>query len=126
MRFILLLVAAMAAGPAQGAQEQVASTTSHEASARTDPGGEPDIPVSLDRIREELRKTEQQPLLRGLDHEADFKVEIQERAKFDEILKSVGAEVLAIDSIPRNQLGKIQRHELRDKLTAAQKGSAPE
>src|SRR5262249_36721249 len=47
---------------------------------------------------------------------AQLQRELEQDAKFGEILKVVGAEVVAIDQIPRNQLGKIQRAELREKL----------
>jgi acyl-coenzyme A synthetase/AMP-(fatty) acid ligase len=51
--------------------------------------------------------------------------ELELDAKFSEILKGVGAEVIVIDQIPRNQLGKIQRRELREKLRARQNKPTP-
>lgn len=46
-------------------------------------------PVSLDRIREQLKKTSERPLLQGLDREADFRIEVREQAKIDEILSKM-------------------------------------
>lgn len=54
---------------------------------------------------------------------AEFQRQLEKSPRFSELLKTFGAEVVAVDAIPRNQLGKIQRHELRDKLMAAQKGA---
>lgn len=54
---------------------------------------------------------------------ADLQRALEQDPKFSEILKVGGAEVIAIDQIPRNQLGKIQRLELRTKLQALQKTS---
>ena len=34
----------------------------------------------------------------------------------NDLLKTVGAEVLSVDAVPRNQLGKIQRNDLRKML----------
>jgi acyl-CoA synthetase (AMP-forming)/AMP-acid ligase II len=51
--------------------------------------------------------------------------ELELDAKFSEILKGVGAEVIVIDQVPRNQLGKIQRGELREKLRTRQNKPTP-
>jgi len=50
-----------------------------------------------------------------------FQRELERDEKFNELLRTAGAEVVAINEVPRNQLGKIQRGELRDKLLAARK-----
>ena len=55
----------------------------------------------------------------------EFQRELEQDPKFGELLLTVGAEVISVDVIPRNQLGKIQRGELREKLLAAQKKAAP-
>jgi acyl-coenzyme A synthetase/AMP-(fatty) acid ligase len=47
--------------------------------------------------------------------------ELEHDATFSGLLKSMGAEVISIDQVPRNQLGKIQRGELRTKLQLLQK-----
>jgi len=46
------------------------------------------LPVSLDRIREALKKTDG-PLLRTTELPADFRIEIVEQRKIDELLKKL-------------------------------------
>jgi acyl-coenzyme A synthetase/AMP-(fatty) acid ligase len=55
---------------------------------------------------------------------AEFQRELEHQPKFSELLLTTGAEVISIDVIPRNQLGKIQRGELREKLLAAHQTGA--
>jgi acyl-coenzyme A synthetase/AMP-(fatty) acid ligase len=57
---------------------------------------------------------------------ATFQRELEQDQRFKELLQGVGAEVVAVDAIPRSQLGKIQRHELREKLLKLQTGSRPQ
>jgi hypothetical protein len=45
-----------------------------------------ELPVSLERIREALKKSNPS-ILSGLDRQADFRIEIQEKQKLDELLK---------------------------------------
>jgi acyl-coenzyme A synthetase/AMP-(fatty) acid ligase len=47
--------------------------------------------------------------------------ELEQDPKFGELLQAVGAEVIEVEAIPRNQLGKVQRSELRDKLRSMNK-----
>jgi acyl-coenzyme A synthetase/AMP-(fatty) acid ligase len=54
---------------------------------------------------------------------AEFQRELEQDPKFGELLRAVGVEVMSVDAIPRNQLGKILRGELREKLLAAQKAA---
>ncbi|MBX9841743.1 MAG: acyl--CoA ligase [Xanthobacteraceae bacterium] len=56
---------------------------------------------------------------------AELQRELEQDAKFGEILRNVGAEVIVIDQVPRNQLGKVQRGELREKLRARQDKATP-
>jgi acyl-coenzyme A synthetase/AMP-(fatty) acid ligase len=55
----------------------------------------------------------------------EFQRQLELNPRFNELLKSVGAEVVSVDAIPRNQLGKIQRHELRERLLTVQKAPPP-
>ena len=49
-----------------------------------------DLPVSLDRIREALQQPAAEPLkIRALDEKPQFRVEVNERQKIDELLKSL-------------------------------------
>ena len=77
---LLLTVAALMAGAPAGAQEGQPSSA---ADAQT-----PGLPVSLDRIRQAL---EQAPVerLKGLDEKPTFKVEIQEKQKFQDLLSTL-------------------------------------
>ena len=56
---------------------------------------------------------------------SDLQRQLEQSRKFDELLAIVGAEVVPVDAIPRNQLGKIQRRELRDKLQRLRQGPSP-
>src|SRR5690349_13090120 len=70
MRFILLVLAGLALGGPVLAQEPPVSSANDQQSST--PKEQADLPVSLDRIREGLKKTPEQPLLQGLDRTADF------------------------------------------------------
>lgn len=83
---LLFAVGVLAAAPV-AAQDAPAPTSADTAAPDSASGG--GLPVSLDRIREGLRKAPGQPLLHGLDRQADFRVEIQEKAKLEEILKKL-------------------------------------
>jgi hypothetical protein len=87
MRLLALVLAgSLAAAPAV-AQEPQASPNAAQASPA------PDISAAdharLERIREALKRSGDTGLLASLDRTADFRVEIQEKAKLDEILKKL-------------------------------------
>jgi acyl-coenzyme A synthetase/AMP-(fatty) acid ligase len=48
-----------------------------------------------------------------------FQQSLQQHPRINELLLGAGAEVVAVDAIPRNQLGKIERAQLREKLRGA-------
>jgi acyl-coenzyme A synthetase/AMP-(fatty) acid ligase len=48
-----------------------------------------------------------------------FQQSLQQHPRINELLLGAGAEVVAVDVIPRNQLGKIERQQLREKLRHA-------
>lgn len=91
MRLAWLTLAAMlwcapASAQAAGSSSQDgALSPARQADTATDT----QAPVSLDRIREQLKKTSERPLLQGLDREADFRIEVREQAKIDEILSKM-------------------------------------
>jgi hypothetical protein len=87
MRLVVLLLAALATTSPAMAQQPAGSP---------DPAGKPaepqapaDLPVSLDRIREGLRKPQDTRLLRSLDVKPDFTVQIEEQARIDEIMSKL-------------------------------------
>ncbi len=83
---LLLLVAVLALATPAAAQDQPA------ASGGTAPApaqNAADLPVSLDRIREGLLKSPDQPLLRSLDRKPDFTIEVAEQARIDAILSKL-------------------------------------
>ncbi len=88
MRLTALLFAGILAATPVAAQGPPASSPDHEAATPVGTAAN-DLPVSLDRIREALKKTPEQPILQGLDRKADFRVEVQEKAKLEEILKKL-------------------------------------
>lgn len=85
MRLSCLVLAGILTAPPLVAQEATA-TSSESAQAST---AKDDLPVPLDRIREGLKKAPRQPLLQGLDRQADFRVEVREQAKIDELLSKL-------------------------------------
>jgi hypothetical protein len=87
MGLAVVLFAGILWGAPAAAQVSSVSSSDDSSAARTIDADE--LPVSLDRIREGLRKAPEQPLLRGLDREADFRVEVREKAKLEEILKKL-------------------------------------
>jgi acyl-coenzyme A synthetase/AMP-(fatty) acid ligase len=50
-----------------------------------------------------------------------FQQDLQKHPRINELLLGAGAEVVAVDAIPRNQLGKIERQQLRERLRSASK-----
>jgi hypothetical protein len=96
MRLISLLVAAMTLGagasagqqppsPPQGAT-QATSTAKDPQQAKTPT--HLDLPVSVDKIREALA-TPLPPQLKGLDETPTFRIEIRERQKIEDLVKSL-------------------------------------
>ena len=88
MRLILLLVAAMAYGTPATAQDPPASSTKAE-KAPLSQDTSTQMPVSLDRIREGLKKPQDQTLLHAFEIRADFTVQIQEQAHIDELMSKL-------------------------------------
>jgi hypothetical protein len=88
MRLVsLVVVAALTAAPALGQDRPVSSAGTPPSSAEDAPRP-PDLPVSLDRIRDALKKTDS-PLLHPNELPADFRIEIVEQRKIDELLKKL-------------------------------------
>lgn len=87
MWFLLLLIAAILAGVPASAQDAKPSSTTGTASSPEDGAGQ--LPVSLDRIREGLSHAPAKPLLSGVERQPDFKIEIEERRKLEEILEKL-------------------------------------
>jgi acyl-coenzyme A synthetase/AMP-(fatty) acid ligase len=50
---------------------------------------------------------------------SEFQRSLQQHPRINELLLGAGAEVVAVDAIPRNQLGKIERGQLREKMRGA-------
>ncbi len=92
MRLVSLVVAAvLAAGPVQ-AQQAKSSPEGAGKSAAED--GSPstlksDLPVSLDHIREGLKKATDQTLLRMTELPADFRVVILEQQRIDKLMSKL-------------------------------------
>ncbi len=86
MRVIFLLVAALALGVPAAAQEPAApASQTGTAGTAAAQDGSSNLPVSLDRIREELQKR-RRPIRDSLDVRPDFVVQIEEQAHIDEIM----------------------------------------
>jgi len=89
MRVGLLTVAAIAialAVPASAQQPPTATPADGSTSAPTQSAA--DLPVSLDRIREQLNKAPESRL-RNLDVKADFTVQVAEQQRIDEIMSKL-------------------------------------
>jgi hypothetical protein len=88
MRLHLLVLASMlTAGPAW-AQTPEPSAAGATPATRGDAARPSDLPVSLDHIREGLKRPES-PLLKTGELPADFRIEIVEQKKIDELLKKL-------------------------------------
>jgi hypothetical protein len=88
MRLVpLVLAAALVAVPAP-AQDRPVSSAGTPASSTEDGPAKADLPVSLDHIREGLKKSDS-PLLRSNELPPDFRLEIVEQRKIDELLKKL-------------------------------------
>jgi len=84
MRLVCLILAAILLGGPAFAQETPPSSAGAAASSEVDEKG---LPVSLDRIREDLAKPS--PVLGTLWANPDFRTEIQERVRIEEILSTL-------------------------------------
>ena len=88
MRLSLLLVTAIALGAPAAAQEPAASSAdAGKASQAQDATAQ--VPVSLERIREALKKPPDQTLLHTYEMKPDFRVQIQEQAHIDELMSKL-------------------------------------
>jgi len=88
MRLFFLLVAVASLGVPLAAQQNSASSKSDASAQETSAGADTAaLPVSLDRIREELAKPER-PLTIKIDVPADFRSNVTEQQKLDELIKS--------------------------------------
>jgi len=88
MRLVfVILAAALVAGPASAQDPQVSSSGTPASSAEDAPT-QSGLPVSLDHIREGLKRTDS-PLLHANELPADFRLEIVEQQKIDELLKKL-------------------------------------
>jgi hypothetical protein len=86
MPLIFLLVAVLAQAAPASAQQPSASSDGAGLSSQQSTDG--DLPVSLDRIREGLKKPQDQRL-RNLDVKPDFTIQIEEQARIDEIMSKL-------------------------------------
>ncbi len=91
MRLVNLLLAALLAGSATPAAAQQPSTpeTPPASTAEDNPAAETQtsLPVSVDRIREELAKTPAVPLIRGLNEQPTFRSGVEERITLEHFFK---------------------------------------
>ena len=86
MRLALLMFAAMALAAPATAQGPAASSSDGATPASNQVAG--DLPVSLDRIREQLNKPAESRL-RNLDVKPDFTMQIAEQRRIDEIMSKL-------------------------------------
>lgn len=87
MRLILLLFLALGTVPPAAAQTPAPAAPAERPSAAQ--GAADQSPVSLDRIRNGLKRAERQSILRTLNARADFVVHIEEQAHIDELMKKL-------------------------------------
>src|SRR5438477_8120751 len=88
MRLVSVVIAAALVTLPASAQDRQVSSGGTPASSAEDAPAQADLPVSLDHIREGLKKTDA-PLLRTSELPADFRIEIVEQQKIDELLKKL-------------------------------------
>ena len=88
MRLILLLITAIGLGvPAWAQGTAMPSPDAGKGSQAEDAGAQ--LPVSLDRIREGLKKPQDRTLLHTYEMKPDFSVQIQEQAHIDELMSKL-------------------------------------
>jgi len=88
MRLMFVVLAAALVPVPASAQHRQVSSAGTPASSAEDAQAESALPVSLDHIREGLKKTDS-PLLHPNELPADFRLEIVEQQKIDELLKKL-------------------------------------
>jgi hypothetical protein len=84
MRLYCLMVAVILAGAPLAAQDAPPSSTDTDSSSTVDAA--PELPVSIDRIREALAKTPTKPLLR-VGEQPDFAITVEERVILEDFFK---------------------------------------
>lgn len=89
MRLIPLLVAVTVSSAPAFAQPDQASPGMSSASSTSQDAPVPDLPVSLDRIRELLARAPAVSLLHGLDRQPDFSITVEERRFLKDILETL-------------------------------------
>jgi len=94
MRLIALLVTGILAASPVAAQQPEPSSATGSPSSKPDEKPGPDLPVSLDKIREGLERPAAGHIFTGhvtrsLDKEPNFRVEIEERRRIDELLATL-------------------------------------
>ena len=88
MRLIALLVTAILWSGHGSAQQPKQSAPAENPSSAQD-GAPLTVPVSLDKIREALAQPPPSEPLKGLDEPPTFRLEIQERQKFDALMAKI-------------------------------------
>ena len=86
MRLSALLVTAILLGSPVAAQEQESSSAPGTSSPRADVLN---LPVSLDRIRDALARPPAEPLKGINEAKTQFRIEIQERQKFEDLIANL-------------------------------------
>jgi len=88
MRLVPLVLAAALISASASAQDRQVSSPGTAPSSTEDAQPTADLPVSLDHIREGLKKGDS-PLLRANELPPDFRLDIVEQQKIDELLKKL-------------------------------------
>ena len=90
MRFLLSVVLALAAAaPAVAQQPTSQPATAAVSAGAPQAGGPTDYGISLDRIREGLRRAENQRLLRNLELQPTFRISIDEQDLIDRLMSKI-------------------------------------
>jgi len=95
-RISLLIAVVLAVSPAAAQQQRPGDAAAQPSPAASAPSSPPDakvnpeLPVSLDRIREALdRPAAPGQLLKALDRKPDYRIEIREKQKLDELIATL-------------------------------------
>ena len=87
---VLVVAAPLAAQPQQTASPAAGDTAVAQNAANPPaPPDTPDLPVSLDRIREALAQAPPAEPLKGLGDQPTFRLQVQERMKFDQLMDTI-------------------------------------
>ena len=94
MRLIALLITGILAASPVAAQQPEASSSAASSSSKPDAKPASELPVSLDKIRDGLERPATGHLftrhfIKALDKEPNFRVDIEERRKIDELLATL-------------------------------------